>query len=253
VTAADGHPKVISLAMESWKLAFEVAQRMPLVIGIGFVLALAINLGVLPLLPSLEEEVTFGNQLLEFASQVAQSFVLTPVAIAVHRFVLLGEVTPRYALNPFAPRFLLFFMWTVIFVLLVMIPILPAVIVGQTEEFDAQFFASLGLLILAMLLALRLMLLFPAIAVDAGGATWRNAYLDSRGQVMRIIGAALVAGIPFLIVFVSAFALLDWPGKGNVVSGTAFSVIYSAGVVFSVCVYASLASKLYAALAQTLK
>jgi hypothetical protein len=252
VAAADEHPKPIDIAIQGWSLGIDAVRQMPVVIGAGFVAALALNAVTLPLLPSYEEGLSVGTQLLEFAQQIVQGFLLTPVAIAVHRFVLLGEVTGRYALNPFAPRFFLFFIWTAILQLLVTIPTLPVAITGQSEEFDAQFVAVIVSLVVAFYVVLRLLILFPAIAVDARGAHWRNAFADTKGQTGRVFGAILVGAIPFLIVMVPAYVHLGWPTRDNFGPGLAFTVLYSAMYVISICVYAALASKLYAAFASKL-
>src|SRR5262249_45865907 len=51
----------------------------------------------------------FGFTLLallaRLVAQIAVGFVMAPYLIAVHRFILLGEVTPRYDLVPGDPRF----------------------------------------------------------------------------------------------------------------------------------------------------
>jgi hypothetical protein len=249
---ADEHPSVIGIAKEGWRLGLDAVRRMPLVMVGGFALTLALNLATLPLLPSFEEEIGLGSQLLELAGQVVLGFVLTPVAIAVHRFVLLGEVTARYTPNPFAPRFFLFFIWTVILQLLVTIPLLPAAIAGQTEDIDASFVATMVLLVVVFYVVLRLIILFPAIAVDARGAQWRNAFADTKGQTGRVFGIVLLAAIPFLIVMLPAYVHLGWPTRDNFGPGLAFTVLYSAMYVISICVYAALASKLFAAFANKL-
>ena len=44
-----------------------------------------------------------------------QAFLITPYFIAVHRFIILGEVTTNYLLTPGEPRFLRFFGWLLVF------------------------------------------------------------------------------------------------------------------------------------------
>ena len=250
---ADKPLSVIDLVTDGWRYGLDAVRRMPAVVGVGFVLVFVLNAVTLPLLPSFDEDLGLGSQALEFAQQIVQGFLLTPVAIAVHRFVLLGEVTTHYALNPFVPRFFLFFVWTAILQLLVTIPSVPVAMAGQSEDIDAPFIVALVLLFVALYIVLRLFILFPAIAVDARGAHWRNAFADTKGQTLRVIGAVLLAAIPFLLVMVPAYVHLGWPTKDNFGPGIAFTVLYSAMYVLSVCVYAALASKLFAALANKLK
>src|SRR5216683_7643384 len=57
-------------------------------------------------------------QLVRLVAHIAFGFVMVPYLIAVHRFILLGEVTPGYDLMPGDPRFQRFFGWTIVFALL---------------------------------------------------------------------------------------------------------------------------------------
>ena len=186
-------------------------------------------LATLPLLPSFDEESPgIASHVIEFAQQVAQGFLLTPVAIAVHRFVLLGEVTARYALNPFAPRFFLF---------LHLdgdlpnagdaIPMLPMAISRPIGGVDAyRLPRGHGVDGRGALHRCGLLILFPAIAVDARGAHWRNAFDDTKGQTLRVIGAVMVAAIPFLIVMVPAYVASRLADQGNLVAWVAFIALF---------------------------
>ena len=48
---------------------------------------------------------------LGFAIAAAQSFCLTPIMIAIHRFIILDQVTTAYAVDPTEPSFIAFFGW----------------------------------------------------------------------------------------------------------------------------------------------
>jgi hypothetical protein len=101
----------------------------------------------------------------------------------VHRFVLLGEVTERYALNPSEPRYKQFFVWTVIYQLMISAPSL--LLAGPADNVAATAL-SIPLFIIVIIVALRLIILFPAIAVDAPGTAWQNAVEDTKGHAWRI-------------------------------------------------------------------
>ncbi len=49
-------------------------------------------------------------------------------------------------------------------------------------------------------LSLRVTILFPAVAVDAPGATWGNAIADTKGYALRIFIVGLVTLFPLLVV-----------------------------------------------------
>ena len=135
-----------------------------------------------------------------FILSIAQAFLLTPFLIAVHRFVILGE-TGRYTLAPGEHRFQLFFMWSIAMSLLAWAPpfLLWAVKVESTPGGALSLaLGSVVYIIVATIISLRLIILFPAIAVDAPGATWRNAMADTKGSVWRILFIGLVAALPLI-------------------------------------------------------
>jgi hypothetical protein len=53
--------------------------------------------------------------MLVILTTAVQAFLITPYFIAVHRFIILGEVTTNYLLTPGEPRFLRFFGWLLVF------------------------------------------------------------------------------------------------------------------------------------------
>jgi hypothetical protein len=59
---------------------------------------------------------------------------------------------------------------------------------------------SIGLLIAFSIASVRTIILFPAIAVDAPGATWRNAVSDTKGHGWYIFFLGLTALIPIATV-----------------------------------------------------
>src|SRR5437867_4704283 len=103
--AADGNPAIIGTAVKAWSDAFRAIAAMPLPAGVVFILTLLIAGVSLMVMP---DPVAVANSpalhLLGLATSVVQSFLLAPLAIAVHRHVLLGEVTGRYAIEPSNPR-----------------------------------------------------------------------------------------------------------------------------------------------------
>jgi hypothetical protein len=140
--------------------------------------------------------------------------LLTPFFIAVHRFVILGEVTHAYRLQWDDRRFLLFFGWafTIFAVsrILLMGHVLPR----------HWMFQSIGfvLAVAACVMFTRVTILFPAIAVDAPGATPRNAVEDTKGHGWYIFFLFLVSCIPsgLLMLLLAAFSVLLRPVAGDI-------------------------------------
>jgi hypothetical protein len=194
------------------------------------------------------------GHLLSFLLGVVESFCLTPIMIAVHRFIILDEVTPGYVVDPGEPSFLAFFVWFIAFSLL-------RDAVFATQEFLTAIGFSvktaagpaLMVLIVLAIVSLRLTILFPAIAVKARGANASNALADSKGHVLYIFAIFLLALLPTLTIALSVTFLI---GRGQMIPGTpaamlglvGSSAIQTAVLILSVAV----ASHLFQALGSRL-
>jgi hypothetical protein len=176
------------------------------------------------------------------------SFFRAPILIAVHRFVLLGEVTAGYRLGASDPRVRRFFGW---WLSLSLMPLLPAWLVtlaglrSQGVVLLTLSFVLLVLMIVGCFLVLRLTILLPAIAVDAPGATWRSAYQGTRGYGVRLFGIVMLAAVPLVPVFV----LLVRVGHASAASVTPLDfgpiVLNSSVNVFSTVLFVAIASRIY--------
>src|SRR3972149_2877488 len=105
-----------------------------------------------------------------------------PRLVAVHRLIILDEVTPHYSLALREKRFLRFFAWTLV----------PALVLAaggfvQTLLTAAELPARAGslggggALLVGLFVILRLLILFPAIAGDGPGASARHAFAARQG------------------------------------------------------------------------
>jgi hypothetical protein len=126
---------------------------------------------------------------------IVTCILVTPYLIAVHRFVIAGEVTPRYRLDWKDRRYQLFFGWWFVMYVLT-----------RAMAFADLLPKNLALLILAfaMMVAIcvlltRVVILFPAIALDAPGATPRNAFDDTRGHGWYIFFLLIVSFLPSML------------------------------------------------------
>ena len=197
----------------------------------------------LGLSPTADDSLSTGVLLASTVISLVWNFFITPIFIAIHRFVVLGEITPRYRLAPSEPRFLMFFGWTVVLSLAGTVPTL----LGMRPE-AGGFLAALGaiLMILFFIVSVRMIILFPAIAVDAPGADWPNAYADSRGNFWRIFGIILLTMLPLLMGGLLAAAIL---GEGSRI----LKVIWSLIGLFGGALGVTASSRLYQALARRLQ
>jgi hypothetical protein len=196
----------------------------------------------------------FGFTLLallaRLVAQIAVGFVMAPYLIAVHRFILLGEVTPRYDLVPGDPRFQRFFGWTVVFALLSAAPaILPNIL--PLPGFLRALLA-LGLAIAVLIVTVRLIIILPAVAVDSARVTWQNAMADTEGHAGRIFLICLLACLPVALVaailtgFFASFGVSLLALVAVLIQGAAGVVIASLVVVIASRLYQSLGDRVRA-------
>ena len=110
--------------------------------------------------------------------------LLTPIVIAIHRFVISDKITPNYTVPIGEPVFGIFFRPGLL-ALKVLIG-LPIDLLGLLQTFNWSLPASTLAFALALIAAvgvsLRMTILLPALAVEAPGATLSYA-LDTKGHV----------------------------------------------------------------------
>jgi hypothetical protein len=188
---------------------------------------------------------------LDFAVSAVQSFFLTPVIIAIHRFIILDELTPRYALDPRQPRFMSFFGW--LFALSAigslafsLVEILPATGVSAIPAIALTIIA----LVVVLIVSMRLAILFPAIAVDARDANAFNALADSKGHVFDIFMIFLLALLPWAAIAIAVTLMLG-PGVRNPGTPVAIAQLAVGAVMQTITTALSvaIASRVFQALA----
>ena len=172
------------------------------------------------------------------------------MAIAVHRYILLGETAQRYELTPSRTRFRRFLALTILIESALLVPRLAGMLVGATP---ARGMVVAVVIVLVLYLVLRTLLLFPAIATDAPGADWERAMQDSNGRAWRIFLVLLIAFVPIIVA--SALLLLS-VGRSGVTGHGTFAVIAVINAVAALAwlvVGAAVASRLYRAYADAME
>ena len=164
----------------------------------AFLIVLAISVAA-DLVPQRLWEHQFFGEALGLAQDAVWAFLLTPVVIAIHRFVILDKITPTYSVPIGAPVFRIFFGWLLALRVLVG---LPFDLLGVLQTLDWSLrtttLAFAAALIVAIGVSLRLTILLPAIAVEAPGATPLRALADTEGQALRILALFFLALVPWL-------------------------------------------------------
>jgi hypothetical protein len=226
---------------------------MPVLVGTMIAILIAFNLVGLFFLPSsTPDSLLSPDDLILLAAGAVQSFLITPFLIAVHRFILLHQATGQYALAPQEPRFLRFFGWSLVITTLSLIPALLQSWLGALGIPDLlTVMLTFVLLIGCFFLTFRLTILFPAIAVDAAGATAANAYADSKGNVWRIFFIFLLTMLPFVALALVLYFL------GLISNAKDVSPLRIAGQILSAAIgvpvyalFVAVASRLFQALGE---
>lgn len=240
---------VFAAVADTW----HALRAMPVLTLCAAAIILALEIGQ-SFIPRGYREAPPSGLLLGVALDAVRSFCLAPFMIAVARFVILGAVTRGYIIDPAKPGFLRFVGWllalSVIVLLAFNVPDLVAS-AGFTELASLVLF--IAALVAVIILALRLNILFPALAVDAKHAGAANAIADTRGFLFRIfLVFALILVPPAIVSIVVTFIL----GAGVGIPGSeAASAHLVAGAIIqavTIPLFVAAASRLYQALGNRL-
>jgi hypothetical protein len=159
-----------------------------------------------------------AGQAVSFVDDAIWAMLLTPVVIAVHRFVIQGVITTAYTLALGDPVYRTFFVW--LFALKVL-SALPFDLLGAMQALEWPLWATTAgfavALVAAIAVSLRLAILLPALAVQAPGATASHALADSKGQTWRLCAIFFLALVPWIAVGIGGGLLL---GRRIAVTGS---------------------------------
>jgi hypothetical protein len=239
-------PRIRDAAKAAWIDLYRVFRNLPRVWAVA--LAISFGLSIPALLMDGDARTSAGALILSLVTGVANGFLLTPYNIAVHRLIILDEIAHSYVLRPREPRFQKFFGWWLILLAcemglvgvfaLLSAPVLLMLPLASANAAFIVITLTCALIFILCWVISRLSILFPAIAVDAAGASWRNVMADTRGYAWQIFLIGLLASLPFVPV---GIALWFAVGHGTVVAAVIDGVI---GIV-SITLLVVIASRLY--------
>ncbi len=241
--AMDTDVPIIDTAVQGWRDAVAAREKMPTLFWVA--IAAMIGLGLLHFLSGVW---LFLPLLSGVVFSVARALALTPHAIAVHRFVLLGEAHDNYDFAPADPRFQKFFVFTIALELLGVIPAIVASVFAFVA-FALFWIVFLVLAIGAAIVTVRTVILFPSIAVDSTGAEWRNAVEDTKGHSWSVFFVLVCAVLPASVVSIVVVALFSASWLLSLVVQTFILPVIT---VFTVAAVAAAVSRLFAAYANQL-
>lgn len=188
----------VCFAVRGWTDTIRAMRQMPLIFGMAISALVILQVLLDAILPSASTLSSFASYTRMIVEAAASSFLLAPLAIATHRFVVLNEMDAIYSFSFRDPRFAKFYIAELVYA---GVTILPAwamkVVVGLFENTPQGVLAAfIIIIVVVIIIGLRALILFPAIAVDAPGALWRNALADSGGHTWSIFFAVLLASLP---------------------------------------------------------
>jgi hypothetical protein len=192
--------------------------------------------------------------LLIVVSAVLGAVLFAPLAIVAHRYVLLGETTNRYPLDPFSARYLRFAGFAILFKVAL---VLPNTLIGLESQMPAAAAFELATSVASVfvfIVVVRRIILFPAIAIDAPGATWSNARRDTMGSSWRVLFIFVCTALPELIVsaLIGFLLVLRPEFKSSVDWQVLFFLIDPAVGIPTICAFAAAASHIFRARADSL-
>ncbi len=242
-------PPVVATAVTAWGDAFNVIGAMPGVIAVAFAIMIGISLVSLAILPdAYAVAASPWAAVISIVFSIIEALLLAPLAIVVHRYVLLGEATARYPLDPSSTRYMRFVSFAILVKLLGVIPGVVDGFAPNRQQYPglAMAFgvAILVLFVVVTVIVIRRAILFPAIAIDAPGASWSNARRDTKGVSWRVAFIFVCAALPAMIVGIPLWYLL-YKGGFSVGSGLMFAVISAVVEIPTLCAFAAAASRVY--------
>jgi hypothetical protein len=244
---------ILRAAKTAYRDLWHVVLAMPVLAGCALLIVLAVTV-IDIVVPRWLWNLPVLGGIPGFLLGVLRSFLLTPIMIAAHRYILLGEVSAAYRLDPAAPDFRMFFGWLVaLSAMSAMTSLVYALVLAASPWIVITAAVFIVGMVLMIGITARLSILFPAIAVGAPGAAARNAWADTKGHGFGIFWLFVVASLPLLaFVMLELLALgpgmLDRGSRLSVVDLIIGSPIQAALVIL----YVAIASRLFQALARRL-
>jgi hypothetical protein len=197
-------------------------RAMPMLFGCAVLIVLAVRVATQLLPHRLESGPIFGTLSITIAAAV-EYFCLTPIMIAIHRFIIRGDITRRYTVDLADESFLPFFTWTMV------LTILWSLATGASELLLLKHHAGIiGLAIMIVAyaalvwLGLRLIVLFPSIAIQAKGTMPGDAFADTKGHSPRVLAIFVLTLVPLIAAGILVTLVL---GHGIMVRGSMLFVI----------------------------
>jgi hypothetical protein len=250
---------IVETVSKAWIDTFHAIRTMPVVAVTALAIHFVIGIGVY--FASMALLLDPGRTVAEWISSPAwfafglcsaalQIILLTPLMIAVHRYVIRGDIARRYPLNPLRPSYTRYVGMALAFYLAYRSADLISIMTPPAHALPFIFNAAIGVTTLLLMLGviivfLRRIALFPAIAANTSDNTWREITPADAGNVVRILVVLAGAILPAVMIGVLLHARLPQPNTaGAFVLISAMSLLQ----IPTLCAVAAATARIYLAI-----
>jgi hypothetical protein len=206
-------PSGWEIASRAWRSVFQAMARMPVLFVSGFVLFLLLEVPALVMV----NRVIMGGlppwffYVAVVVRSIISALVTAPVAVAVHRWVLLNDFRPG-AISWKPPYTRLFFLWALALHLVYIVVTLPTI--RMTAEMvrsgitggrpNAGALLNIFLPLLMIVVSAYLALIFPDVAIGEPSASWvaraKASVARVRGNFWLLVRASILAFLPLIVI-----------------------------------------------------
>lgn len=192
---SDQPPFCVRTAFHSWGDLAATVRSFPLLSALAALAGAVTSLSNVDL--AAFEDPTAAAVVRTLGRTVIEALFTTPLLLAAHRLVILADTASTLGDTVTRLRFWRFFLLSAGLLALLYVPLLLTRWSEATDTIAAT--ALLVGMIVSAATGLLLSLLFPAIAIDAPGASIRNAVADLWGKVWSIFCSGLLAVLPIAV------------------------------------------------------
>lgn len=252
-------PSGTQIAAKAWRSSFEAFGKMKLLFLTALAILLVFGLAVYyvpylqfyvfgPPARTLESGTLAIYLAVEVVCTLVFAAVAAPAAVAVHRYILTDRITTGSL--SFGPRYTkAFFLWLAGMQMMLALLNVPLFSIPEESSF-ASVLVMFAVAILGVVISIRLIMVFPAIATEVPSEHWRarlgQSWKQMKGHSWLLARAAIIAFLPLISVNVILWVLFgglrEAPDHGDLQYwsqlglGLSFGIIKLAGIVLGAAV-----------------
>lgn len=199
--------RVATLGLVVWASLVDtrtVFQKLPWLVVIAFLINVAIES-----IKVFFVEDDSGGKVFREGLDALRLFLMIPCEIAFYRLILLGEISSHYSFAIRTARFCRFLLWTAAMWLAALVALHGFTLIPETSGVCIKCISGVLLLVAYIFVFPRLVLVFPAIAVDAPDANAATAWALSKGHFWFVFRSLLIAHLPMIAGFFVAEMLAE--------------------------------------------